>query len=335
MHSYTPAPARPRLQDTQGRTYPYLRLSITDLCNFRCNYCLPDGCLDHHHQEALTIDEIRRLVTAFATLGVEKIRLTGGEPTLRRDFTEIISTIKQVPGIRKLAMTTNGYKMEQRVAQWLAAGVDAINVSVDSLDPRAFELITGHDRLREVLAGIEQAFACGLPAIKVNAVAMKGLNDQELETFLAWIEHRPISIRFIELMQTGTNKAFFQQHHFPGKTIQALLLERGWVRKVRQADAGPALEYCHRDYAGTIGLIMPYSQDFCNDCNRLRVTSLGQLQLCLFAQSGIDLRDLLHSDDQHDELVAQIRAALQHKGDGHFLGQGWTGGTQNLAQIGG
>ena len=333
MHSLISA--LPELQDTQGRTYPYLRLSITDLCNFRCNYCLPEGCLDHHHHEALTVDEIRRLITAFAALGVQKVRLTGGEPTLRQDFTEIVRTIKQVPGIRKLAMTTNGYKMDQRVDDWLAAGIDAINVSVDSLDPRAFALITGHDRLREVMAGIERAFACGLSAIKVNAVAMKGWNDNELDAFLAWIQHHPISIRFIELMQTGTNQAFFRQHHFSGKTIQTLLLERGWVREVRQVDAGPALEYCHSDYVGKVGLIMPYSRDFCNDCNRLRVSSLGQLQLCLFAQSGIDLRGFLHSDDQHGELVATIRAALMHKSDGHFLGQGWTGATQNLAQIGG
>lgn len=333
MHSSISA--LPGLQDTQGRSYPYLRLSITDLCNFRCNYCLPEGCLDHHHHEALTIDEIRRLITAFAALGVQKVRLTGGEPTLRQDFTAIVRTIKQVPGIRKLAMTTNGYKMDQRVDDWLAAGIDAINVSVDSLDPRAFELITGHNRLREVMAGIERAFAGGLSAIKVNAVAMKGWNDAELDAFLAWIQHHPISIRFIELMQTGTNQAFFQQHHVSGKTIQTLLLERGWVRKVRQVDAGPALEYCHSDYVGTVGLIMPYSRDFCNDCNRLRVTSLGQLQLCLFAESGIDLRGLLQSDDQYGELVATIRSALVHKGDGHFLGQGWAGGTQNLAQIGG
>lgn len=325
----------PELQDRQGRKFPYLRLSVTDLCNFRCNYCLPDGCLDHHHSEALTIDEIRRLVTAFAAVGVEKIRLTGGEPTLRQDFSDIVRTIKQIPGIKKLAMTTNGYKMDQRVMDWLDAGIDAINVSVDSLDPRAFELITGHNRLREILAGIQHAFDHGLPSIKVNAVAMKGINDDELDAFLDWIRDYPVSIRFIELMQTGNNQDFFQKHHFPGKQIQELLLARGWVRKIRLADAGPAQEYCHSDYEGTVGLIMPYSKDFCNDCNRLRVTSLGQLQLCLFAESGIDLRDLLHSDDQQEVLVARIRDSLLLKDDSHFLEQGWTGGTDNLSQMGG
>lgn len=323
------------LQDLQGRKFPYLRLSVTDLCNFRCNYCLPEGCINHHHGEVLTLGEIRRLVSAFAALGVEKIRLTGGEPTLRRDFTDIVKIIRQVPDIKTLAMTTNGYKMDQRVTEWLDAGIDAINVSVDSLDPRVFELITGHNRLREILAGMQIAFDHGLPLIKVNAVALQGVNDEQLDAFLAWIQNRPISIRFIELMQTGDNQVFFHKHHFPGSKIQSLLLERGWVRKMRPQDAGPALEYCHSDYKGSVGLIMPYSKDFCNDCNRLRVTSTGQLQLCLFAEAGIDLRDLLQKDDDQHRLMQRIIEALKLKKDGHFLDQGVTGGTQNLSQMGG
>ena len=139
------------LQDTQGRTFPYLRLSITDLCNFRCNYCLPEGCQSHSHSLSLSVDEIRRLVSVFAKLGVRKIRLTGGEPTLRNDFVEIVQTIKSIDGIETLAMTTNGYRMHQRVTDWLAAGIDAINVSVDSLDAAAFQMITGHNRLQEIL----------------------------------------------------------------------------------------------------------------------------------------------------------------------------------------
>ena len=323
------------LRDRQGRLFPYLRLSITDLCNFRCNYCLPDGCIDHHHNDALTIDEIRRLVAAFADLGVSKIRLTGGEPTLRKDFADIVTVIRQNPLIKKLAMTTNGYRMDKRVTQWLDAGINAINVSVDSLDPRVFHAITGHNRLQEILAGIDAAFTHGLPSIKVNAVAMKGFNDEQLDTFLAWIRDYPVSIRFIELMQTGDNQAFFQKHHFPGQQIQEYLLQKGWVRKVPAMDAGPAQEYCHSDYQGSVGLIMPYSKDFCNDCNRLRVTSLGQLQLCLFAETGIDLRSLLQRDDQYTELVACIRRSLRLKEDGHFLDQGVTGGTNNLSLMGG
>lgn len=323
------------LQDQQGRKFPYLRLSVTDLCNFRCNYCLPDGCDNHHHHESLTVDEIRRLVTAFAHVGVEKVRLTGGEPTLRKEFLDIVRTVKQVPGIRKIAMTTNGYKMDQRVTDWLDAGVDAINVSVDSLDPQAFNLITGHNRLQEILTGIDNGFKHGMTSIKVNAVAMKGVNDNELDAFLAWVKDQPVTMRFIELMQTGGNEVFFNKHHVPGKTIRSQLLDKGWIRMMRSADAGPAQEFYHPDYQGRVGLIMPYSKDFCNDCNRLRVTSLGQLQLCLFAESGIDLRDLLQRDDQQDELLDRIKQSLKLKEDKHFLDQGFTGATQNLAQYGG
>ena len=196
-------------------------------------------------------------------------------------------------------------------------------------------MITGHNRLQEILAGIETAFSHGMPVIKVNAVAMKGVNDDELDVFLEWIRKHPITIRFIELMQTGENEDFFQKHHFPGKKIRERLLEKNWVNIARSADAGPAQEFFHSEYEGKVGLIMPYAKDFCNDCNRLRVTSLGQLQLCLFAESGMDLRDLLQNDNQQAELIGRIRTSLALKQDGHFLDQGLTGGTRNLAQLGG
>ena len=323
------------LQDSQGRTFPYLRLSLTDLCNFSCSYCLPDGCEVHHHKQTLALDEITRLVSAFSAVGVEKIRLTGGEPTLRSDFNDIVRTIKTVPGIKRVAMTTNGYKMDRRIDSWLDAGIDNINVSIDSLDPRAFEAITGHDRLQEILAGIERAFDKGLPEIKVNAVLMKDVNDIQLNEFLNWVKHQPISLRFIELMQTGDNGQFFDKYHVPGQAIRDQLLSSGWVRMTRQKDAGPAQEYCHPDYQGRVGLITPYSKDFCKDCNRLRVTSQGHLQLCLFSESGHDLRHLLKSDDQQEALIDEIRSVLRLKVDGHFLDQGYAGGTANLAQIGG
>ena len=324
-----------RLQDNQGRTFPYLRLSITDLCNFRCNYCLPDGCSDHHHKQSLTVDEIRRLISAFARLGVEKVRITGGEPTLRREFNNIVSTIKQIPGIQTVAMTTNGYKMDERIESWLEAGVDAINVSVDSLDARGFQTITGHNRLQEILNGIDRGFQLGMNGFKVNAVLMRGHNADQLPDFLNWIKDQPITLRFIELMQTGDNQDFFNQQHLAGNTVRDQLLESGWIRVARHKSAGPAQEYCHPQYRGRIGLITPYSPDFCDDCNRLRVTSLGKLQLCLFGDQGYDLRDLLQNDQQQPELINRIQNFLQLKQDQHFLQDGYTGGTATLAQIGG
>ncbi|HDL6208610.1 TPA: radical SAM protein, partial [Mannheimia haemolytica] len=173
------------LVDRFQRQYTYLRLSITDVCNFRCNYCLPDGYKPPSHKQTfLSVDEIQRVAKAFANLGTEKIRITGGEPTLRKDFLEIAHTISQTPGIRKVALTTNGYRLERDVELWQQAGITDINVSVDSLDPRQFQLITGENKLQSILKGIDKAFEIGYPKIKVNAVLMKQYTAPELDKFL-------------------------------------------------------------------------------------------------------------------------------------------------------
>ena len=189
------------LVDRFQRQYTYLRLSITDVCNFRCTYCLPDGYQPPAHKQTfLTLSEIQRVANAFASLGTEKIRITGGEPTLRKDFLEIAHSIAQTQGIRKVALTTNGYRMEKDVSFWREAGITDINVSVDSLDPRQFQLITGENKLQSILTGINKAFAVGYKKVKVNAVLMKQYTLPELDKFLAWIKHQPIQMRFIELM---------------------------------------------------------------------------------------------------------------------------------------
>lgn len=196
------------LEDGFSRRFYYLRLSITDVCNFRCTYCLPDGYRPpdgnkEGRKSFLSLEEIRRIVSGFAAMGTRKVRLTGGEPSLRRDFTAIIETVANTPGIEKVAMTTNGYRLKERAQEWFDAGLNALNVSVDSLDPRQFHQITGENKLAEVMEGIEAALAAGFKSVKINAVLLKGLNDQQLDQFLAWIRHKPIELRFIELMQTG------------------------------------------------------------------------------------------------------------------------------------
>ena len=199
-----------RLIDPFQREYFYLRLSITDVCNFRCTYCLPNGYQpDPERDKFLTLDEIRRLGTAFAAMGTEKIRITGGEPTLRKDFLPIVETVSQLDGIKNVALTTNGYRMAKDVAEWKKAGITSINVSVDSLDPRMFHSITGENKFHDVMRGIDQAFECGYQKVKVNYVLMKNLNDKEFDQFLNWIKDRPIQMRFIELMQTGEMDSFF------------------------------------------------------------------------------------------------------------------------------
>ena len=341
-----------QLTDGFGRSFPYLRLSLTEACNFRCSYCLPDGYQADGRPRFLQVEEIARLVRAFAALGMSKIRLTGGEPSLRKDLDEIIATVAAVPGIRKVAITTNGTLLPRRLPGWHRAGLTALNVSMDSLQRERFKTITGHDRLPEIEQGLALAQALGLPAIKLNAVLLRGLNDDELPQWMDYLRDRPFSVRFIELMRTGDNEAYFQRHHLRADVVIEQLLACGMqlqdegelaaefaasttLAGPRAADAGPAREYSHPDHRGTVGIIAPYSRDFCKGCNRLRVTAKGDLRLCLFGEFGVPLRPLLQSDDDHDALLARITTQLGLKAAGHGLHQGQTGLIPHLASIGG
>ena len=322
------------LKDSFGRKFPYLRLSVTEVCNFRCTYCLPNG-YQKTDRDFLTLPEITRLATAFAELGTHKIRLTGGEPTVRRDLIEIARAVSNIPGIRTVALTTNGYNLKENARAFRDAGINALNVSVDSLDSERFHAITGQDKLTHVLEGIEAAKVAGFTNIKINSVLLKEVTDHTLPEFLLWIQREALSVRFIELMQTGENLAFFKQHHIGAGVIIQQLLEHGFVPELRKPDSGPAQEFTHPDYAGKIGIIAPYSKDFCKSCNRLRVTSRGKLMLCLFGEGGYDLRSYLQADDQREELIDAIASALHFKHETHYLQQGITGSTPHLATLGG
>ncbi|BFU59829.1 MULTISPECIES: GTP 3',8-cyclase MoaA [Rodentibacter] len=325
-----------RLVDSFQRVYYYLRLSITEQCNFRCNYCLPNGYRpETNTPRFLTLNEITRVAQAFADMGTEKIRLTGGEPTLRKDFLAIAENIAQIAGIRQLALTTNGYRMAKDVDAWKRSGITSINVSVDSLSPKMFHQITGINKFDDVMRGIERAFEIGYKKVKVNSVLMKNLNDNEFNQFLVWVKDRPIQMRFIELMQTGEMAQFFHRYHLSGEILMQKLISQGWKQQQRAITDGPAKVFKHPDYLGEIGLIMPYEKDFCASCNRLRVSSKGKLHLCLFGEEGIELRDLLQSDDQQTLLQGRIFAALQGKREHHYLHQGDSGVRNHLASIGG
>jgi len=323
------------LSDAIGRRFEYLRLSLTEVCNFSCTYCLPDGYKKPCQRPAeLTVEEIRRAVTGFAQMGLWKVRLTGGEPTLRRDFDEVARAVASVPGVRRIAMTTNGYRLAERAQIWRDCGISAINISVDSLDPARFAAITGHDRLSEVLRGVEAAQNAGFDSIKLNAVLMRGVNDDELAAMVDFVTTRDLSLRFIEVMRTNDNAAFFDQHHVAGQSVIDRLEAAGWQRLPRVAGAGPAVELGHSHARGRIGIIAPYSRDFCSSCNRLRMASDGKLHLCLFGDGGIDVRPLLAADDVAP-LIARIRAAVGAKAPAHRLHDGNSGSTPHLASIGG
>jgi GTP 3',8-cyclase len=323
------------LIDRFGRRFPYLRLSLIEACNFHCTYCLPNGYrAEAGRPRNLQVDEIARLLRAFAAVGMHKLRLTGGEPTLRRDLTEIIGIAAATPGIEKIAMTTNGVLL-RRLREWRAAGLTALNISIDSLDRARFAATTGHDRLSQLLDGVDDALAAGFDSVKLNAVLLRGINDDELPRWLDYLRHRRLTVRFIELMQTGDNLDYFHRHHLRASVIEEQLYAQGWRELPRIADAGPAREWAHPDYQGRFGIIAPYSKDFCSSCNRLRVTAGGDLRLCLFGEFGIPLRQLLQHDDQQQELIKALGGQMQLKTVSHELQAGQTGLTPHLASVGG
>ena len=323
------------LTDSFGRRFPYLRLSVTDVCNFRCSYCLPDGYKKSGCEPFLSVEEIGRLVRAFSGMGTWKIRLTGGEPTVRSDFTDIVKTVAATPGIQRLAFTTNGYHLPARAEEFYKAGLRAINISIDSLKAGKFKDITGHDRLEEIMDGIQAVFDTGFEAVKINTVLLKGLNDDELDDFVDFVQDKPLSLRFIELMRTLDNQDYYSAHHLSGQTVRDKLLMRGWQEIERAEGAGPAVEFTHPDSRGKIGIIAPYSKDFCKTCNRLRVSAKGALHLCLFGTGGYSLREYLQHDDQMAELQNKVMELMRFKRSSHFLQQNDSGATPHLASIGG
>ena len=324
------------LADRFGRTFPYLRLSVIEACNFHCSYCLPNGYqAAPGRPKALEMDEITRLLCAFAAVGMRKLRLTGGEPSLRKDLSQIIATAGAIPGIEKIGMTTNGILLRRRVDDWRAAGLTHLNISVDALERERFAEITGHDRLDDLLEGIEHALGLGFQSVKINAVLLRGCNDDQMPRWFDYLRRRRVSVRFIELMRTGDNRAYFERYHVRADSLEQYLELAGWRLLPRAHDAGPAREDAHADYAGRIGVIAPYSKGFCTGCNRLRVTAGGDLRLCLFGNIGIPLRPLLQSDDDQAALVARLYGQLGIKQAGHGLHEGQTGLTSNLATIGG
>lgn len=323
------------LVDPHGRRFPYLRLSLTDICNFSCDYCLPEGYQCDHTKQFLSTNEIKYIASAFAALGTHKIRLTGGEPTLRKDFLECLKVVSNTPGIDQIALTTNGYRLEQNINQWFDAGLTHLNVSVDTLDTQLFHSLTGHNRLGEILRGIDKALSLPLKRVKLNAVLLKNVNSHQFDRYIELLKNRPISIRFIELMQTGDNLEYFNKYHVSAQVLKNYLFENGWTEKIRDLSAGPAIEYVHADYQGSFGVIAPYSKDFCDSCNRLRMSSTGDFHLCLFGDKGYSVRDLIQTEDQQQELKAKLQGILQLKRKTHFLHDNDTGITPNLSSIGG
>jgi GTP 3',8-cyclase len=324
------------LSDSFARKLSYLRLSVTDVCNFRCTYCLPNGYTRNRDMEApLSVSEIRNLVDAFAELGFTKVRLTGGEPTVRKDFLQLVAAVRSVPRIKTVALSTNGFRLRELLPHLRPSGVDSLSVSVDTLDPRRFAALTGHSILHRLIEDIEAAARLDFNAVKVNCVLLAETSDEELQGLIDWACSRPITLRFIELMEVGENRRTFTVNHRSAVDLETRLINDEWKLLKRMEDSGPAREYYHERLPGRIGFITPYSKTFCHSCNRLRVTSRGDLQLCLFAEEKWPLRDLLRSPGQKEELIMRVSKLVSQKQESHHLQKSQFGRTSSFSIIGG
>jgi cyclic pyranopterin phosphate synthase len=329
---------RDPLHDGHGRRISDLRVSVTDRCNFRCQYCMPaEGLPWLDRAEVLSFEEIERLVAVMAQMGVNTLRLTGGEPLVRRDFPKLAAALKQVPGLDELSVTTNGFLLERDAAALVAAGVDRFNVSVDSLQRDRFYAQTRRDALDRVLAGLEHlaSFPEAHP-IKVNAVAIRGFTEDEVLPFARFAREHPYEVRFIEYMPLDGDRAWKADQVLTGAEIRAAIHA---VYPLDEAQRDPhATARVHRfaDGRGRIGFINPVSEPFCGDCNRLRLTADGRLRTCLFSLNETDLRAPLRAGATDDELEQIIRTAVWAKELKHHVNEpGFIQPARTMSAIGG
>jgi len=321
------------LKDNYNRFFYYLRLSITDLCNFNCGYCLPN-ILNKKNNEYLTPSEIYNLVNAFSELGVQKIRITGGEPTIRSDLFKISESIRYISNIKSLVLTSNGYKLNKIVKDIKNFGFTGINISLDTLNRDKFITITGRDYFKKVLEGIYKAIELNLE-IKINVVVSRFFSLEDFEDFYSFLKYKNIVIRFIEQMETKSIKKNYKSYITSSYILEFLRLNKWKQKDNRLFTDGPATLFYNDNYLGKIGIINPYSKEFCYSCNRLRISSLGRLYLCLFSDNSYSLRHLLKKSAQKDELKKFILDKMKVKDESHFLTQSKFGSIDNFSSIGG
>jgi len=313
-------PAVPQLTDREGRVYDYLRLSITDRCNFACVYCMPPGGEEEHalRPELLTFEELVRLVGVFARGGVRRVRLTGGEPMVRKDVVRLVEMIRRSTPIESLVMTTNAARLPELARPLADAGLDGINVSIDSLDPDRFREMTRGGELGPVLAGIHAALEVGM-TVKVNAVALGGVNEDEIGALVDWAWGLGVTPRFIELMPLGEAASLPPEAFLSAERIEARLGDRlAGERGAPVAGAGPARYVAAADGSGRrVGFITAVSDDFCATCNRVRVTAMGDLRACLADRRAVSLRDRMRAGASDEDLAWAIHWSLNTKDAGH------------------
>jgi GTP 3',8-cyclase len=310
----------PPLIDTYDRRLNYLRISITDRCNLRCLYCVPDGRLPKlTHEDVLTYEELLRLVKISAAMGVSKVRVTGGEPLVRKGVYAFLKRLSDMPEVEDLSLTTNGVLLAPNLAKLHQAGVKRFNLSLDTLKPERYREITGYDCMDRVWEGLEKALEMGFNPIKINVVALRGVNEDELVDLGRLTLKYPFHVRFIEYMPIG-NARMDPRANLLTPDIKAKLAPLGELQPVgRQSNDGPAQRYRLAGAPGELGFISSVSRHFCDRCNRLRLTANGQLRVCLLSDQQTDLRTPLRNGASDAELAGLIREAVRHKKAHHRL----------------
>lgn len=307
------------LIDKFGRKVEYVRLSVTDRCDFRCVYCMAEDMTFLPRNEILSLEEIYRVAATFVSLGVNKIRLTGGEPLIRRDVLKLVQRLGQLPGL-ELVLTTNGSQLPHMAQDLKDAGVRRLNISLDSLDSDKFRELTRTGDLQQVLAGIQAAKAAGFKRIKLNAVILKGRNDDEILPLVEFVRAEKLDLTFIEEMPLGVISEHGRQEcYMPSDEIRGVIETRYALIPSLHDSGGPARYYDFADSHSRIGFISPHSHNFCGDCNRVRVTVEGRLLLCLGNEHSVDLRAVLRSSDDDEILKQAIVKAMDLKPERHYF----------------
>ena len=323
--------------DRYQREIHYLRLSVTDLCNLRCRYCMPDGVEKLEREAVLTYEEFLRLAALFARCGIDTVRVTGGEPLVRKNVAQLVARLKATPGIRRVTLTTNAVLLAEQLPALLDAGLDSVNISLDTLRPEVFRQITARDDFAAVQAGLQAALQSGLP-VKLNCVPQAGVNEGELEALAALAKDNAMQVRFIEMMPIGYGAAM---PCISGPELRARFARR-WPELAPLSAAqehalgdGPAVYYTVPGWQGSIGFIAAVHGKFCASCNRVRLTSQGFLRPCLASETGCDLRTLLRSGADDAQLLTAIRETIWAKPREHHFNDSSMPATRGMYRIGG
>ena len=323
--------------DRYQREIHYLRLSVTDLCNLRCRYCMPDGVEKLEREAVLTYEEFLRLAALFARCGIDTVRVTGGEPLVRKNVAQLVAGLKATPGIRRVTLTTNAVLLAEQLPALLDAGLDSVNISLDTLRPEVFRQITARDDFAAVQTGLQAALESGLP-VKLNCVPQAGVNEGELEQLAALAKDNAMQVRFIEMMPIGYGAAM---PCISGPELRARFARR-WPELAPLSPAqehalgdGPAVYYTVPGWQGSIGFIAAVHGKFCASCNRVRLTSQGFLRPCLASETGCDLRALLRGDADDAQLLTAIRETIWAKPREHHFNDSSMPATRGMYRIGG